>query len=40
MILRMKYKLKNSYLINLQIIGITESFKKKKEYLLTTYSDS
>lgn len=30
MILRMKYKLKNSYLINLQIIGITESFKKKK----------
>lgn len=26
----MKYKLKNSYLINLQIIGITESFKKKK----------
>lgn len=35
----MKYKLKNSYLINLQIIGITESF-KKKEYLLTTYSDS
>lgn len=27
----MKYKLKNSYLINLQIIGITESFKKKKK---------